>query len=77
MTATLTPAGVHKLAATLDAAIAADPDVKAAQARLTAALDRVEALDEALANELDVIVNLDVYCSAVRATIASMLETQR
>jgi hypothetical protein len=69
---------VHQLAEALEDEILAHREVRQAQAMILAGLNRFAALDETLADELnlDDLVQVDFYCAVVRATLSAVLARQ-
>jgi hypothetical protein len=66
---------VHELAEALEDEIVGHPEVKEAEAKIEACLDRVAKIDDDLATDLG-YADFDHYCSIVRATIAAVLARQ-
>ena len=62
---------IHQLAEALGE-ILAHPEVRQAEARIHAGLNRFAALDERLADKLNIddLVQVDYYCAVVRATLS-------
>lgn len=67
---------IHELSLALEDEILGHREVVEASAKLTSLLDRVEAIDPALAADLGVAIDLDHYCAIVRATLTAVLARQ-